>query len=63
MKSLIENYINGNLATARSQARRFSYARIALALRNDYGFSVNKANLVAHWLKTGEGWQASCDAN
>lgn len=62
MNSLIENYINGNLKTARKQAKRFSQNKIREAMQ-DYGFSALKAALVAAWLKTGEGYQASCDAD
>ena len=62
MQTLIENYINGNLTIARKQARKFAAHRIATALQMDFGFSERKAILVAHWLKTGEGWQTACDA-
>lgn len=61
MKTMIENYINGNLSTARKQAKRFSHKAIREALM-DYGYSTNKATLTADWLKTGEGFQAACDA-
>jgi hypothetical protein len=62
MKSLIENYINGNLTTARKQAKRYSQSAIRLALQDEYGYSPLKAALTAAWLKTGEGRQAACDA-
>lgn len=61
MNSLIENYINGNLTKARKQARRFKLMAIIKALK-ERGHSLNKALLVANWMKTGEGWQAACDA-
>lgn len=63
MKSLIENYINGNLTTARKQAKRHTQAAIRTALREDFFFSPLKAALVAAWLKTGEGFQEACDAD
>jgi len=62
MKTLIENYINGNISTARKQAKRFSGLKIQEALIEDYGYSQKKAFLTAKHLKTGEGWQAACDA-
>ena len=62
MKRMIENWINGNLAEARKQARRHSLTRIRTTLENEYGYSAIKSALVAIWLKTGEGYQASCDA-
>jgi hypothetical protein len=62
MKTLIENFINGNLTTARKQAKRFSLSDIRRALQDDYGYSPLKAALSAGWLKTGEGFQDACDA-
>lgn len=62
MKTLLENFINGNLTTARKQAKRFSHVAIRTALVEDYGFSLNKAALTADYLKTGTGLQAACDA-
>lgn len=62
MKTLIENYQNGNLKAARNAAKRFSYAALREALMEMLGYSLNKAALTADWLKTGEGFQAACDA-
>lgn len=62
MNTMIDNFINGNITIARKQAKRFGGERIASALVEDYGFSENKARLTALFLKTGEGWQACCDA-
>ena len=62
MKSLINNYINGNLSTARKQARRHSHRAIREALQESAGYSERKAALTADYLKTGEGFQAACDA-
>jgi hypothetical protein len=62
MKSMIENWINGNLKEARKQAKRHSLTRIRETLKDEYGYSEVKSALVAIWLKTGEGYQASCDA-
>ena len=63
MKTMIENFINGNIRTAREQAKNKSGLAIMWALRDDYGWSQDKAEKTAHFLKTGEGWQAACDAN
>jgi len=62
MKSLVNNYLNGNLATARKQARRFTHAAIRAALQDELGYSEHKAALTADYLKTGDGFQAACDA-
>lgn len=62
MKSMIENYHNGNLTAARKQAKRHSHAAIRAALQETLGYSLNKAALTADYLKTGEGFQAACDA-
>lgn len=62
MNSLLNNYQNGNLSTARKQARRFSHAAIRSALVELLGYSANKAALTADFLKTGKGFQAACDA-
>ena len=61
MNSLVQNFINGNLADARKQARRFGHTAIRLAFM-DIGYSFQKAALTADYLKTGEGFQAACDA-
>ena len=61
MKTLLNNYLNGNLAEARRAAKRHSFAHIALTLFY-LGYSMDKAELTARWLKTGEGYQAACDA-
>ena len=63
MKTMLENFINGNLSAARKSARRFSHAAIRAALMEEYGYSLNKAALTADWLKTGENFQAACDAD
>ena len=61
MKKMIENYLNGNLTDARRQAKRYGQRKIAAALE-EAGLSAGKAMLAALWIKTGVGWQASCDA-
>ncbi|MEI6423721.1 MAG: hypothetical protein WCP55_16000 [Lentisphaerota bacterium] len=61
MEQLIDNFINGNLNDARKQAKRFKLIAIRTRLE-DYGLSFKKAQLIAEYLKTGEGYQAACDA-
>jgi hypothetical protein len=62
MKSLIENFINGNITDARRSSKRFSCEAIASALVDFCGYSIKKATLSARYLKTGDGFQAACDA-
>jgi hypothetical protein len=62
MKTMLENYLNGNLADARRQARNLSHAAIRRALMDGPGYSLNKAALTADYLKTGDNFQAACDA-
>lgn len=62
MQSLIENLINGNLTDARKQAKRKSFAAIVDYLHLNCGWSTDRSNKAAIYLKTGEGWQAYCDA-
>ena len=61
MNTLIENFINGNLAIAKKQAKRFPAWEIRDALQ-DAGYSLKKATLTADWLKDRDCWQAACDA-
>ena len=46
MNTLIDNLINGNLTTAKKQAKRFPAWQIRDALI-DIGYSLNKATLTA----------------
>ena len=63
MNTMLENFINGNLATARKQAKRRSFSAIRAALMADYGYSAEKAALTAAYLKGNrDAWQAACDA-
>lgn len=62
MESMINNLINGNIKEARSQARSKSGLAIMRVLRDDYGWTQDKAEKAALFLKTGEGFQAYCDA-
>ena len=61
MKTLIENYINGNLSDAKRQAKRYSARAIIHALRRDYGFSLRKAMATEAYLKGYGSFQEACD--
>jgi len=58
---MIDNLINGNLADAKNQAKRFRRAKIYAHLIKQ-GWSHSRATLGANYLKTGEGFQAYADA-
>ena len=62
MYKMINNYVNGNLCEARVQAKKYTVARIRSELIDSLGYSFKKAQLTAEYLKTGEGYQAACDA-
>jgi len=61
MNSLISNYLNGNLTTAKNKAKHFGFVRLITALR-EYGFSAEKAIATAAYLKGQGTFQAACDA-
>jgi hypothetical protein len=66
MNSLLDNLLNGNLTTAKKQARRFSHSKIA-DFFSDF-MSPAKARAAADYLKPRRGeclqtlFQAYCDA-
>ena len=60
METLLENLVNGNLSTAKKQARRFSSSKIVSYLE-DSGQNSEKAALTALYLKGGLDWQDYCD--
>ena len=66
MQSLLDNLVNGNLTTAKKQARRFSHSKLA-AFFADY-MTPAKARAAADYLKPRRGeclqalFQAYCDA-
>lgn len=62
LQPLVSNHLNGNLTTAKKQARRHREHRIAAALEELAGFSPRKAQLTAAWLKGADCYQAACDA-
>jgi hypothetical protein len=62
MKMMIANLINGNLTDAKRMAESKNRAKIILFLVENYGWSLDKARCAAIYLKTGDGFQAYCDA-
>lgn len=62
MKSLISNFINGNLTDAKKQAAHYTGARIASVLYHDYGYTGARALATAAYLKGRGTFQAACDA-
>lgn len=62
MNTCLDNLINGNLADARAQARRYGLFDLACTLRNSYGFTRNRAIMAASYLKGRCTFQAYCDA-
>ena len=63
LPELVESYINGNITDCRKSARNRSTNALIDAFIEWGGYSMNKAVLTAAFLKTGEGWQAACDAD
>lgn len=63
MYKMINNYVNGNLTEAKAQAKKYTVARIREELIDSLGYTFEKAQLTAEYLKTGEGYQAACDAD
>ena len=60
MNTLLENYINGNLTTAKAQAKRYSLAKLLVFLADYY--PPEAAQAVAFYLKGKGTFQAACDA-
>lgn len=60
METMIDNLINGNLKTAKAQAKRFSLIAIKNHL-TELQWSDAKTYAAAVYLKTGEGFQDYCD--
>ena len=60
-QEVAENLINGNISDARANMPLVDSLNVCSALiqRNH---SIRKARLEIAFLKTGEGWQAACDA-
>jgi len=61
MTSLLDNYINGNLTTAKKQAQRLSFMSLLTGLR-EAGYTPEAAISIAAFLKGQGSFQAACDA-
>lgn len=61
LERLVENMINGNLSTAKEQAKRVPHFKIRQGFI-DAGYSERKAILTADWLKGRDCWQEMYDA-
>lgn len=61
MQNMIDNLINGNLATAKKQAKRFKQVDI-MQYCIDNGFSFEKSVAMAMYLKNQIEFQQYCDA-
>jgi hypothetical protein len=51
LQNTIENFINGNLTDAKKKAKRFSIRKLFDCAHDDFGYSENKARLIAFYLK------------
>ena len=60
MQQLIDDLVNGNLKRAKKQAQNYKKESIQKFL-TQMGWSDERSEKAAHYLKTGEGWQAYCD--
>lgn len=61
MDRMIDNWINGNRSTAKTQAKRTTYDAIAQHLE-DRGWEEGNAAKLAAYLKGIGGYQRACDA-
>lgn len=61
VETIMATYINGNITTAKKQAKRIPMEDIRQAFM-DYGYSEVKATLTAAHIKGADCWQAACDA-
>jgi hypothetical protein len=62
MNALINNFINGNLKDAKRQARNYTLTALAQAFRDRAGYSFEKAQRTANYLKNIGSYQAACDS-
>lgn len=62
LETLIANYINGNLTTAKQQAKRFSLQKLVDGLQEYGGHGLHAAYDIANYLKGYGSFQAACDA-
>jgi hypothetical protein len=62
LEKIINNYINGNLTDAKNGAKRTNIRALRDYMIEHYGYSNNKARLIALYLKGEATFQEACDA-
>jgi phage terminase large subunit-like protein len=62
INTVIDNFINGNLTEAKKGAKRYDGLKIQRTLIDEYGYSQNKAEKTAGYLKGLVSFQTACDA-
>lgn len=62
MKTILENYINGNLTDAKKGARRFSLSKLAAYVAENYINDFTAALAVAEFLKGKASFDRACQA-
>lgn len=64
MKTVINNYINGNLSDAKRGAKQYSDRKLADYMIENFGYEPSKARIIAFYLKSQGGitFQMACDA-
>ena len=62
LKRIVDDLINGNLVDARKRVKRYSYMKLTEAFQEYAGYTLNKAYLATCYVKSGNNFQAYCDA-
>ena len=60
MKTILNNYINGNLTDAKAGARRYSLAKLAAHIANNYIADTSAALAIAEYLKGKSTFDNAC---
>ena len=61
MQTMLDDLTNGNLQTAKAQAKRFSHRGISIYCQEDRGMSLKNAVATADYLKGLITFQEYCD--
>lgn len=62
MKTIFNNLINGNLKSAKLGAEKYGVGPLRSFVFNVLGWSPEKSDLAARYLKGEDCWQEYCDA-
>jgi hypothetical protein len=64
LEGIASNFINGNIQDAKRKAKRIGAGTIAQHLRDEYGWTPDRAWITAAFLKNDPAitWQQVCDA-